>query len=390
MGFRYAVLGAGRQGTACAYDMIKFGDGDSVVLADLSLKNAQAAAARVNALLEVDCARGVQLDVTNLEAVGALLQGVDAFLSAVPYYYNVGITRAAVQASASMCDLGGNTDLVREQLGFDAEARAAGISVVPDCGQVPGMGSTLMVYAMSLLDEPEEVFMWDGGLPQEPRAPFDYLLTFNIAGLTNEYAESPVFLRNGRPTLVPTMDELEELEFPPPVGRLEAFTTGGGVSTMPWTFEGKLKTLQNKTVRYPGHFSQLRAYYDLGLWNLQPVKVGDQEVVPRDLFHALFEPMVTFPAEKDVVVIRIRATGRKEGKRAEVVLDLLDFYDEETGFTAMERTTGWDGAIVAGMMARGQTPRGAVPVELAVPPALFVEELAKRGIPVETRVVYLE
>ena len=155
MGFRYAVLGAGRQGTACAYDMIKFGEGDSVVLADLSLKSAQAAAARVNALLEVDCARGVQLDVTDLEAVGALLAGVDAFLSAVPYYYNVGITQAAVQAGASMCDLGGNTDLVREQLGFDAEARTAGISVIPDCGQVPGMGTTLMVYAMSLLDETE-------------------------------------------------------------------------------------------------------------------------------------------------------------------------------------------------------------------------------------------
>ena len=390
MGFRYAVLGAGRQGTACAYDMIKFGDGDSVVLADLSLKGAQAAAARVNALLGVDCAQGVQLDVTDIEAVGAVLAGVDAFLSAVPYYYNVGITQAAVQAGASMCDLGGNTDLVREQLGLDAEARAAGISVIPDCGQVPGMGTTLMVYAMSLLDEPEEVFMWDGGLPQEPRSPFDYLLTFNIAGLTNEYAESPIFLRNGRPTLVPTMDELEELEFPPPVGRLEAFTTGGGVSTMPWTFEGKLKTLQNKTVRYPGHFDQLRAYYDLGLWSLVPVQVGDQEVVPRDLFHALFQPMVTFPEDRDVVVIRIRATGRKEGRRAEAVLDLVDFYDEETGFTAMERTTGWDGAIVAGMMARGQTRRGAVPVELAVKPALFVQELAKRGIQVDTKVAFLE
>ena len=165
MGFRYAVLGAGRQGTACAYDMIKFGDADSVVLADLSLECALAAAARVNALLQTERARGVALDVTDLDAVGVFLDGVDAFLSAVPYYYNVGITRAAVQSGASMCDLGGNTDLVREQLGFDAEAKAAGISVVPDCGQVPGMGSTLMVYAMSLLDEPEEVFMWDGGLP---------------------------------------------------------------------------------------------------------------------------------------------------------------------------------------------------------------------------------
>jgi lysine 6-dehydrogenase len=159
---------------------------------------------------------------------------------------------------------------------------------------------------------------------------------------------------------------------------------------MPWTFQGKLKTLQNKTVRYPGHFGQLRAFYDLGLWKTDPVMVGDQEVVPRELFHALFEPMVSFDDDKDVVVIRIRATGKKEDRRTEVILDLMDFYDEGTGFTAMERTTGWDAAIVAGMMARGQTPRGAVPVELAVPSSLFVEELAKRGIHVQTSVTRLE
>ncbi len=385
MGYRYAVLGSGRQGTACAYDMIKFGEAESVVLADMSLETAQAAAGRINALLSTDKARAIKLDVTDSVALASALDGIDAFLSAVPYYLNLDITRAAIQAGANMCDLGGNTDLAREQLEMDPPAREAGISIIPDCGQVPGMGSTLMVYAMSMLDEPEEVFMWDGGLPQNPRPPFDYLLTFNIAGLTNEYAEPPVFLRCGRPTLVPTMDELEEIEFPSPVGRLEAFTTGGGVSTMPWTFEGKLKTLQNKTVRYPGHFAQLRGYYDLGLWRTDSVRVGDQDVIPRDLFHALFEPMVTYPGEKDMVVIRIRATGRKNGLPAEVVLDLIDYYDTETGFTAMERTTGWDAAIVAAMMARGQTPRGAVPVELAVPSGLFVQELSKRGIEVTCR-----
>jgi lysine 6-dehydrogenase len=361
-----------------------------VLLADASLEAAQAAAARVNDLLNVDKAHALQLDVTEQDALVSILKGRDAFLSAVPYYYNLGITQASVQAGASMCDLGGNTDLVREQLDIDARAKAAGISIIPDCGQVPGMGTTLMVYAMGLLDEAEEVFMWDGGLPQKPRPPFDYLLTFNIAGLTNEYAEPPIFLRDGKPTLVPTMDELEEIEFPDPVGRLEAFTTGGGVSTMPWTFEGKLKTLQNKTVRYPGHFSQLRAFYDLGLWSTEPLSVGDQAVVPRDLFHALFEPLVAHPDDKDVVVIRIRALGRKDGQPAEAILELVDFYDEETGFTAMERTTGWDAAIVAGMMARGQTPRGAVPVELAVPAGLFVQELAKRGIVVQTRVEALD
>lgn len=389
MGYRYAVLGSGRQGTACAYDMIKFGEADSVVLADMSSETAQAAADRINGLLSTDKARAVKLDVTDPETLASTLEGIDAFLSAVPYYLNLDITRAALQAGASMCDLGGNTDLVREQLELDPAAREAGISIIPDCGQVPGMGSTLMVYAMSMLDEPEEVFMWDGGLPQNPRPPFDYLLTFNIAGLTNEYAEPPVFLRHGRPTLVPTMDELEEIEFPPPVGCLEAFTTGGGVSTMPWTFEGKLKTLQNKTVRYPGHFAQLRAYYDLGLWRTDSVRVGDRAVIPRDLFHALFEPMVTHPEDKDLVAIRIRATGRRNGLPTEIVLDLIDFYDEETSFTAMERTTGWDAAIVAAMMARGQTPRGAVPVELGVPPGLFVQELSKRGIEVKVREVKL-
>lgn len=389
MGYRYAVLGAGRQGTACAYDMIKFGEAESVLLADMSLDVARASASRVNDLLRTDRAHAIQLDVTDRTALVAAVDGIDAFLSAVPYYFNLDIARAAVQARASMCDLGGNTDLVREQLKLDPHAREASISIIPDCGQVPGMGSTLMVYAMNLLDEAEEVFMWDGGLPQDPRPPFGYLLTFNIAGLTNEYAEPPVFLREGQPTLVPTMDELEEIEFPPPVGRLEAFTTGGGVSTLPWTFEGKLKTLQNKTVRYPGHFAQLRAFYDLGLWRADSIRVGDHDVVPRDVFHALFEPQVTFPEDRDVVVIRIRAVGRKDGQLTEVTLDLMDFYDEETGFTAMERTTGWDAAIVAGMMAREQIPRGAVPVELAVPPDRFVRELARRDIDVQVKVFAL-
>ena len=388
MGYRYAVLGAGRQGTACAYDMIRWGEAESVLLADLSLDAAQASAARINRMLATDKAHAIRLDVSDQEAVVCALTGIDAFLSAVPYYLNLSIARAAVRAGASMCDLGGNTDLVLEQMALDEQARAAGISLIPDCGQVPGMGTTLMVYAMSLLDEPEEVLMWDGGLPQHPRPPFNYLLTFNIAGLTNEYAESPVFLRNGKPAVVPTMTELEEVEFPEPVGRLEAFVTGGGVSTMPWTFEGKLKTLQNKTVRYPGCYAQLRAFYDLGLWRTDRMAVPGGEVAPRDLFHALFEPMVRIPGEKDVVVIRIRASGRKAGRPAWATLDLMDWYDDETGFTAMERTTGWDGAIVAGMMARGQTPRGAKPVELAVPPALFVEELAKRGIRVTTDVAY--
>jgi lysine 6-dehydrogenase len=386
MEYQYVVLGAGRQGTACAYDLIKWGEAGQVLLADQVLPVAEAAAERVNGLLASDKARATEVDVTDRDALLTVLGGADVVVSAVPYYYNLEITRVAVQAGAGMCDLGGNAEVVRQQLGLDAEAKAAGVSMVPDCGQVPGMGTSLMVHAMRQLDEPEEVFMWDGGLPQVPRPPFDYLLTFHMAGLTNEYAEPAWYLRDGKPTQVPPLEELEELEFPPPIGRVEAFTTGGGISTMPWTFEGKLKTIENKTIRYPGHLDQLRAFYELGLWDTDPIAVKGQPVVPREVFHALFEPRVTFPGDRDVCAIRVLATGRKGGRPAQVTVEMIDFYDEETGFTAMERTTGWDVAIVAAMIARGQIPSGVVPVELAVPPDLFVDELGRRGIEVKTEV----
>ena len=386
MSYTYAVLGAGRQGTAAAYDMARWGEAGRVLLADCDLEAAQRAAKRVNQLVGTNVAEAVQVDVTDLQAVERVLTGVDAFLSAVPYHYNLDITQVAIRVKAHMCDLGGHTGIARQQHGFDEEAQTAGISIVPNCGQVPGMGTTLMVYSMELLDEAVDVYMWDGGIPQDPRPPFNYLLSFNIAGLTNEYAEPAIFLRDGKVTEVESMTELETVEFPEPIGTLEAFVAGGGTDTMPWTFEGKIRTLQNKTLRHPGSLAQLRAFYDLGLWDLAPIRVGDVEVVPRDVFHALFEPKVTFPGDKDVVIIRIKAVGKKDGRDAEAMVGVIDYLDEETGFTAMERCTGWSAAIVAEMMARGQIPPGAGGVETQVPARPFVEQLRHRGIDVTEQV----
>ncbi len=393
MKYTYAVLGAGRQGTASAYDMVRWGEAKRVILADQDLKIARGAAARVNQLVGSAVAESVQVDVTDLAALEKVLAGVDAFVSAVPYYFNLGITQVAIKVKASMCDLGGNTDIVRQQHAYNAEAQERGISIIPDCGQVPGMGTSLTVYTMGLLDEPTDVYMWDGGIPQNPQPPFNYLLTFHVAGLTNEYAEPAIFLRNGKITQVEPMTELESVEFPDSVGTLEAFVAGGGTSTMPWTFEGKLRTLQNLTLRYPGHYQQLRAFWDLGMWDLKPVLVGKNEVVPRHVFHALYEPKVTFPEalekNKDLVIVRVKALGKKGGQPAQAVVELVDRFDEQTGFTAMERTTGWDAAIVAEMMAHGLTPRGAGGVESYVPAEAFMNELRRRGFNIKEKVVRL-
>jgi lysine 6-dehydrogenase len=382
MGFRYAIIGSGRQGTAAGYDLARFGDADFLLLADQSLAAAERAAARINTLLGRDVAVAAQVDVQDIDAVVALLTGNDigVFVSGAPYYLNMGLTRAAIRARASMCDFGGNTEQIRQQLAFDAEARAAGITLIPDCGQVPGLGTSLCAYVISLFDKARDIVMYDGGIPRHPRPPWNYILTFNIIGLTNEYFGTTLFLRDGRQLEVPCFEEYELVDFPAPIGQLEAFTTAGGTSTMPWTFADKLRTLQNKTLRWPGHYAQWKAYNDAGLIGLDPITVDGAPVIPRHLLHALLEPQLRpRPEDRDMVIIRVVGSGVKDRQERGVTVDLFDYYDEATGFTAMERTTGWHAAIMAAFIARRQTLRGGVPVELAVPGPLFVEEFRKRG-----------
>jgi lysine 6-dehydrogenase len=382
MSFIYAVLGGGRQGTAAAYDMARFGDASKVLIGDVTLEAAQKSAARVNKLIGKPIAEAHRVDVTNHDPLKAFLDSVDSFLSAVPYWHNPDITRAAIEAKACMTDLGGNTDLVREQIKLSPQAKEAGIAIIPDCGQVPGMGTSLTVYAMSLLDETEEVMMWDGGNALHPKPPFKYILTFNIAGLTNEYYGVAHFIRNSQIVPVPTFqdEDYEIVEFPEPIGRMEAFVAGGGTSTMPWTFEGRLKTLWNKTLRWPGHFAEWKAYMQAGLLETAPIEVQGVKVSPREVLHTLLDPKLRAnPGEPDLVIVRVLAKGKKDGHTAQVLLDLIDRYDEATGFTAMERTTGWDGSIKAIMNAHGVTPRGVNPAEIAVSGPHYAAELRRRG-----------
>jgi lysine 6-dehydrogenase len=379
MSFTYAVLGAGRQGIAAAYDMVRFGDAKAVILADRDGDLARAAAERVNRLSGSSLTSAAQIDVADADQISSFLEPVDALLSAVPYRFNGLVTRACIASKTHMCDLGGNTEVVWSQLALNAEASAAGISIVPDCGLQPGMGNTLAMHAMAPMSHPRDVRIWVGGLAQDPRPPFDFLLTFNVEGLTNEYDEMSIVLQDGERVALPAFEGLEVIDFPAPVGRCEAFLTTGGTSTCPWTLEGKLRTYVEKTVRYPGHMATFRAFRDLGLFGRGPVAAGGAVVTPRDLYHALLQPRIDFPEDRDLVVLRVRCDGEDDGRAKSVTLDLMDFYDPETGFRAMERTTGWPAAIVAQLQARGLVEPGAIPLETAVAPGPFLTELRKRG-----------
>jgi lysine 6-dehydrogenase len=380
MSFTYAVVGAGRQGVAAAFDLAVRGDASRILFIDLDEAAAGEAAARVNVLAGREVAARAHGDASDERAMAAQLAGTQAVLSAAHYNVNLGLTRVAAAIGAHMVDLGGHTGVVRQQHGLDAEARRAGITVVPDTGMGPGLNVSLAAYAMSRLDRPREVCIWDGGLPQEPREPWNYVSTFSMSGLTNEYDGVAFFLRGGDVVEVPAFDGLELLQFEEPIGTLEAFVTSGGLSTAPWTWKGTLERLENKTLRFPGHCARFAAYRDLGLLSQAPIEVGGSAVVPRAVFHALLEPHIGAGSEpvRDVCVMRVAAAGERDGRPARVVIELVDRYDEATGFTAMQRLTGWHAAICLELAVRGQLAPGVIPVE-RVPGDLIVAEGRARG-----------
>ena len=140
---RLLVIGAGLMGPAAAYDMASAADVESVTLADADFARAKAAAARVNALTHAKKVRAAYLDATNHRAVVRLMGRHAAALSAIPYVFNLGLARAAVEARCHFADLGGNNTVVRLEMALGRRAAQRGVAIAPDCGLSPGMASIL-------------------------------------------------------------------------------------------------------------------------------------------------------------------------------------------------------------------------------------------------------
>ncbi len=328
--------------------------------------------------------RSLRLDVADRVAVREALRGHTAVMSAIPYYYNGPMARAAVESGCHFCDLGGNTEIVLEQKKLHDRASAQGVSVVPDCGLAPGMVNILAAEGIRRLDLAEQVRIYVGGLPQKPEPPLNYQIVYSLEGALDYYTTPSWVLRGGRPVQVDALSEVETVDFPPPVGRLEAFHTGGGISTLPFAYQGRVEVMEYKTLRYPGHAAIMRPIRELGLLGLQPLEVKGQTVVPRDLFIAAVSPRLSRPESEDLVALQVRVCGRKDGADRTVTFRLIDRYDCEHGISAMMRTTGYSLSITGQMQADGRIGSlGVHTPDEAVPFRPYLEELAARGVRIE-------
>ncbi|HET7457081.1 MAG TPA: saccharopine dehydrogenase C-terminal domain-containing protein [Gemmatimonadaceae bacterium] len=376
---RMLVLGAGLQGSACAYDLLQNPEVTEVRLADLRVDHLHDVLAPYSGKRLIP----TRLDVRDREAVLAVMRESDAVMSAIPYYFNYDLARLAVEAGTNFCDLGGNTEIVFKQKELDAQARAKNVTVIPDCGLAPGMVNILAEYGIEQLDTVDAVRIYVGGLPQKPEPPLNYQIVYSLEGVLDYYTTLSWVVRDGKRHQVKALSEREPVHFDG-VGELEAFHTAGGLSTMAWRYEGKIPTMEYKTLRYPGHAQIMEAIRELGLLDLEPVDVKGLKVVPRDVAVAAMAPKLTKPKGRDLVALRVTVDGTKGGRKRRLGWELVDRYDEQLGVSAMMRTTGYSLSITGQMQARGEIqPPGVFTPDECIPAARYIAELKKRGVEIK-------
>ncbi len=347
---RYLVLGGG-VGKAIAYVLAGSSNTQDVFVGDKDEKKVREVASFVNDRYPGKCIP-VLFDVETSGKSVALFEEFGVIISALPAKYNVTLAQTAILAGTNFCDLGGVVEVTKKMMELNKRFPEMQVSVVPDCGLMPGLGIVIAKKFVLEMGGADSVEILVGGLPQKPQPPTFYQKIFHPEGLKHIcYDMAPVLSDGDIEWVKPFQDycqiDVLELEvFSKQFnGRVETFITSGA-SLAPWSFRDMgVQKFAEKTVRWPGF-------------------VDFFKTVPIHKFEQAVETYLNIPVSKDnpdLVWMRIKV--KKNGDQR--CVSVLDLFDEETGLTAMQRTTGFTTAVIAEMISEGKTLPGVCTPENA-------------------------
>lgn len=332
---RILVLGGGHQGQTVAADL------------RAALPSARIEVADVRA-----GAGTIQADLSDRATLVRLMAGCDLAVGALPSRFGFGAMAAAIEAGRNLVDL---SFCPEDALSLDAEARRAGVTIIPDCGLAPGLSNLLVGRALAA-GPLDRVRIRVGGFAQDPARPYGYVVTWSVDDLLEEYTRPARIVADGEIVEVPALSGLEIVDVPG-VGRLESFFTDGLRTLMTLG----VRDMDEMTLRWPGHVDAIRPLLSAGTF---------VETIRREC---------SADPARDLVVLLIETT--RGGRREEALL--VDRFDGR--HTAMARTTAFTCSIVAQWVATNGAPESGVrPLEaLAADDGLcrhVLESLARRGV----------
>lgn len=370
------ILGCGMVGTTMALDLAT-DPTLQVSVADVRPMALAALSARAKV-------KTIQADLSDPAAIIALVKPFDLVIGALSSSMGLATLRAVIDAGKPYVDISFMAD---DALALAPAAAAAGVVAVVDCGIAPGMSNMAAGYAASVLQPCTRLDIMVGGVPELRRWPFDYKVAFAPSDVIEEYVRPARMVEHGEVVVYPALSGVELVDIPG-VGTLEAFNTDG-LRSLVTTLQ--IPDMREKTMRWPGHAQLMRVLQASGFFSDDPIVVGGQTVTPRDVTSAILFPHWTYePGEVDLTVLRVVATGTKDGMPVRMIWELVDRADAASGCSSMSRTTGLPATIVARLLLAGRftTPGVHAPEVLGAVPGLLDEvlaELAKRGIHFTTR-----
>ncbi len=285
---RILLLGAGKIGSMIAHLLHSTGE--------YTLTVADHAAASLHHVAESEADRMV-LDVSDPAALRRAMNGHAMVVSALPFYLNATVAAVARDAGAHYFDL---TEDVATTRRVRAVAEGAATAFVPQCGLAPGFVSIAAYDLARRFDSLRDVQMRVGALPIFPTNALKYNLTWSTDGLINEYCNLCEAIHEGTVHEVLPLQGLERFSLDGV--EYEAFNTSGGLGTLCDTLAGRVRTLNYKTVRYPGHRDAIK-------FLAQDLRLAER----RDLFKDVLETAVPM-TKQDVVLVFVTVSGHQDGR----------------------------------------------------------------------------
>lgn len=377
----YCVLGLGKMGEAILHDLLTHTD-STVYGFDYSSTRISALRTQYSHHRDKVVFDTITLSLAEDPSTHSLIKfiqthAIHVVYGAIDYKYNYWLTKLCIAAGAHYLDLGGNPSVVALQKSLNSEAVKKNVTIIPDCGLAPGLADILAAYLIESLDTTDECHIRVGGLPSEPQTILNYQLVFSVRGLTNEYLEDAIILRNSKVTTIESLTEVESLSFPAPFTDLEAFHTAGGTSSLPYIYEGKIKELTYKTIRYSGHVQFIQFLKEFGFLSEHKLNGSTLREISEQ---QLVKHLPT--GQPDVVLVLITVKGMKDGQAVEKNLRIIDYNRDD--FSAMARTTAFPISILGQFIATDKIQqRGVISGETLACINDFMLELKVRNIEIE-------
>ena len=329
---RIVLMGAGHIGNTIAGLLSACGD-YQVTVVD---RSAQALKSLTRLPIET-----AVVDTADPRALRACLEGPQVVVNALPYHL---ATTVATQALAAGCHYFDLTEDVNATRAIMQMAQGAQTAFMPQCGLAPGFISIVAHHLSKKFSALQEVKMRVGALPAFPTNSLKYNLTWSVDGLINEYCQPCEAIRDGKIIEVLPLEGLEHFSLDGT--EYEAFNTSGGLGTLCETLQGRVQTLDYKTVRYPGHGAIMKMLLqELGM-------KSDQETLKSILRKSI--PMTM----QDVVLVFVTVSGMLDGKLVQEVFARKIFADrdEKAPLSAIQITTAAGICAAVDLFREGKLP----------------------------------